>query len=125
VQPPVGSTADGRRLGRRRLAGPGTAGRALGALEFVALAGLATGSILTPLLLHAVGVRGTLALLGGGLAVLALAHAARFACLDGAIPAPGPDAGCFATCRCPHRCRSRRLSCSQPKSNRASSRPAR
>jgi Major Facilitator Superfamily len=31
-----------------RLAGPRTAGKALGALEFVALAGLATGSILTP-----------------------------------------------------------------------------
>ena len=31
-----------------RLAGPRTAGKTLGALEFVALAGLATGSILTP-----------------------------------------------------------------------------
>src|SRR5215469_6756168 len=75
-----------------RLAGPGTAGKALGALEFVALAGLATGSILTPLVLHLFGVRGTLVLLGGGLAGLALAHAARFAGLDRAMPAPGPDA---------------------------------
>src|SRR5215470_7357950 len=49
-----------------RLAGSGTAGKVLGALEFVALAGFATGSILTPPLLNAVGVRGTLALLGGG-----------------------------------------------------------
>ena len=76
-----------------RLAGPGTAGKVLGALEFVALAGVATGSILTPLLLHVFGVRGTLALLGGGLAALALAHAVRFARLDRAMPTPGPDAG--------------------------------
>jgi Cyclic nucleotide-binding domain len=76
-----------------RLAGPGTAGKVLGALEFVALAGLATGSILTPALLHAFGVRGTLALLGGGLAGLALAHGVRFSRLDHAMPAPDPDAG--------------------------------
>jgi MFS family permease len=76
-----------------RLAGPRTQGKVLAALEFTALAGLATGSILTPLLLHAVGVRGTLALLGSGLAVLALAHAARFRRLDRAVPAPGPETG--------------------------------
>jgi MFS family permease len=76
-----------------RLAGPRTAGRVLGALEFVALAGLATGSILTPPLLHVFGVRGTLALLGGGLAGLALAHAVRFRRLDRAMPAPGPEVG--------------------------------
>src|SRR5690348_2921857 len=76
-----------------RLAGPRTAGKVLGALEFVALAGLATGSILTPPLLHVLGVRGTLALLGGGLAGLALAHAARFRRLDRAMPVPGPETG--------------------------------
>src|SRR5436190_10329482 len=76
-----------------RLAGPRTAGKVLGALEFVALAGLATGSILTPPLLQAFGVRGTLALLGGGLAALALAHAVRFGRLDRAMPGPGPEAG--------------------------------
>ena len=76
-----------------RLAGPRAAGKVLGALEFVALAGLATGSILTPLLLHVLGVRGTLALLGGGLAGLALAHAVRFRRLDRAMPAPGPEVG--------------------------------
>jgi Cyclic nucleotide-binding domain/Major Facilitator Superfamily len=74
-----------------RLAGPRTAGKVLGALEFVALAGLATGSIITPLLLNVFGVRGTLALLGGGLAGLALAHAVRFRRLDRAMPAPGPE----------------------------------
>ena len=76
-----------------RLAGPRTQGRVLAALEFTALAGLATGSILTPLLLHVLGVRGTLALLGGGLAGLALAHAVRFWRLDRALPAPGPEVG--------------------------------
>src|SRR5215469_6736167 len=76
-----------------RLAGPRTQGKVLGALEFTALAGLATGSILTPLLLNLLGVRGTLALLGGGLAGLALAHAARFRRLDRAMPAPGPETG--------------------------------
>jgi len=76
-----------------RLAGPRTAGKVLGALEFVALAGLATGSILTPPLLHVLGVRGTLALLGGGLAGLALAHAVRFRRLDRAMPVPGPETG--------------------------------
>jgi hypothetical protein len=76
-----------------KLAGPRTAGKVLGALEFVALAGLATGSILTPVLLHAFGVRGTLVLLGGGLAGLALAHAVRFRDLDRAMPAPGLEAG--------------------------------
>src|SRR6516165_645674 len=74
-----------------RLAGPRTQGKVLGALEFTALAGLAIGSILTPLLLNVFGVRGTLALLGGGLAGLALAHAARFRRLDRAMPAPGPE----------------------------------
>jgi MFS family permease len=76
-----------------RLAGSGTAGKVLGALEFVALAGLAAGSLLTPPLLDAVGTRGTLALLGGGLAGLALAHAARFGRLDRTMPAPDPEAG--------------------------------
>jgi hypothetical protein len=76
-----------------RLAGPRTQGKALGALEFTALAGLATGSIITPLLLNVFGVRGTLALLGGGLTALALAHAARFRRLDRAMPPPDPETG--------------------------------
>jgi MFS family permease len=75
-----------------RLAGPRMAGKTLGALEFIGLAGLAAGSILTPSLLDVFGVRGTLALLGGGLAGLALAHAVRFRRLDRTLPAPGPEA---------------------------------
>ena len=73
-----------------RLAGP-AAGRVLPTMEMVGLAGLGTGSLVTPALLNAVGVRGTFALLGGGLAVLALAHAQRFIRLDRAMPAPGPE----------------------------------
>jgi MFS family permease len=76
-----------------RLAGPRAAGRVLGALEFIALAGLSLGAILTPALLRAFGVRGTLALLGGGLAGLALTHAARFIRLDRSMPAPGRQVG--------------------------------
>jgi Cyclic nucleotide-binding domain/Major Facilitator Superfamily len=80
-----------------RLAGPRTQGKVLAALEFTALAGLATGSIITPLLLRVFGVRGTLALLGGGLALLALAHAVRFRRLDREMPAPGPEVGLLQT----------------------------
>jgi predicted MFS family arabinose efflux permease len=76
-----------------RLAGPRAAGRVLGALEFIVLAGLAVGSIVTPLLLRAFGARGTLGLLGGGLAGLALAHAVRFIRLDRTMPAPSPEVG--------------------------------
>jgi MFS family permease len=76
-----------------RLASPRAAGRVLGAMEFVILAGLATGSVAAPPLLRAFGARGTLALLGGGLAALALAHAVRFARLDHSMPAPGPQVG--------------------------------
>ena len=76
-----------------RLAGPRAAGRVLAAFELIVLAGLSAGSILTPPLLTAFGVRGTLALLGGGLAGLALAHAIRFIRLDRAMPAPGPEVG--------------------------------
>jgi hypothetical protein len=61
------------------------------AFEFIVLAGLGTGSIVSPPLLNAFGVRGTLALLGGGLAVLALAHATRFIRIDRSMPAPGPE----------------------------------
>ena len=74
-----------------RFAGPRRGGRVLGATEFAFQAGLGAGSVAAPALLHALGVRGTLALLGGGLAVLALAHARRFARLDAAMPGPGPE----------------------------------
>ncbi len=74
-----------------RSASPRGGGRVLGAMEFTCQAGLGAGSVAAPALLHALGVRGTLALLGGGLAVLALAHARRFMRLDAEMPAPGQE----------------------------------
>jgi len=74
-----------------RCTGARGAGKVLGAAEFVVQAGLGAGAVAAPLLLHAFGVRGALALLGGGLTVLALAHLGRFVRLDKAMPAPGPE----------------------------------
>jgi Cyclic nucleotide-binding domain len=74
-----------------RSASPRSGGRVLGAAEFAFQAGLGAGSVAAPALLHTLGVRGTLALLGGGLAVLALAYTRRFARLDAAMPAPGQE----------------------------------
>jgi MFS family permease len=74
-----------------RSASPRSGGRVLGATEFVVQAGLGAGSVAAPWLLHIFGIRGTLALLGGGLAVLALAHVRRFVRLDKAMPAPGQE----------------------------------
>ncbi len=76
-----------------RRAGTRSAGRVLGATEFVCQAGLGVGAVAAPLLLHALGVRGTLGLLGGGLTILALAHVRRFARVDMAMPAPGEEVG--------------------------------
>jgi len=74
-----------------RSASPRSGGRVLGATEFVVQAGLGAGSVAAPALLHALGVRGTLALLGGGLSVLALVHVRRFVRFDRAVPAPGQE----------------------------------
>jgi Cyclic nucleotide-binding domain/Major Facilitator Superfamily len=74
-----------------RSASPRSGGRVLGAAEFVVQAGLGAGSVAAPALLHIFGVKSTLALLGSGLAVLALAHVRRFVRLDRAMPAPGQE----------------------------------
>jgi MFS family permease len=76
-----------------RCAGPHSAGRVLGATEFVFQAGLGIGAVAAPLLLHTLGVRGTLGLLGGGLTVLTGAHVRRFARFDMTMPAPGEEVG--------------------------------
>jgi CRP-like cAMP-binding protein len=57
----------------------------------VVQAGLGAGSVAAPALLHLVSVRGTLALAGGGLAVLVLVHVRRFVRLDKSTPAPGQE----------------------------------
>jgi hypothetical protein len=74
-----------------RSASPRSAGRVLGASEFVCQAGLGAGAVAAPLLLHAFNVRGTLALMGGGLTALAVAHVRRFMRLDATMPAPGQE----------------------------------
>jgi MFS family permease len=63
-------------------------GRVLGALEACAIGGMAVGSALTPLLLHWIGLRGTLAVLGAGVAVLALAGLPRMRALDRRLVPP-------------------------------------
>ena len=63
----------------------------LGATEFMAQAGLGAGAVAAPLLLHAFNVRGTLALMGGGLTALAVADVRRFIRFDAAMPAPGQE----------------------------------
>jgi hypothetical protein len=75
-----------------RLASPRIGGKVVAAKEFTALAGLGAGSVAAPWFLYGLGVRGTLVMLGGALAVLALVHARRFARLDRAMPAPGEEA---------------------------------
>jgi MFS family permease len=63
-------------------------GRVFGALEACAIGGMALGSALAPLLLHLVGLRGTLALLGGSVALLALAGLPRMRGLDRRLVPP-------------------------------------
>ena len=72
---------------------PRFVGRALGALELTVFAGIGLGSVAAPLLADALGVRGALGALGGGLTALAALYAVRFIRLDADLPVPGPEAG--------------------------------
>ena len=74
-----------------RLAGHRVAGRALGALELVAFAGIGIGSATAPLLLTYFGLLGVLAVIGGVLAVLAAAYAVQFIRIDRSMLPPGPE----------------------------------
>jgi Cyclic nucleotide-binding domain/Major Facilitator Superfamily len=74
-----------------RLAPPKMVGRVLAASELLALTGIALGSFVAPLLIATIEVGGTLAALGGAVAVLALANLMRFRRLDATMPAPGPE----------------------------------
>jgi hypothetical protein len=70
-----------------RLAGPRMAGRTMGALELVILAGTGAGSIAAPLLNGWLGLRPTLLLLGGVLLAGSVGYAVRFAAIDrGLLP---------------------------------------
>ena len=80
-----------------RLAGPAPRARPSARWSSWRWLGSPPDRSLPPLLLHLFGTRGTLALLGGGLAGLALAHAGRFRRLDQAMPPPDPEAGLLVT----------------------------
>jgi MFS family permease len=63
-------------------------GRVFGALEACAIGGMALGAVVTPLLLHLIGLRGTLAVLGATVAVLALVGLPRMRRLDQRLVPP-------------------------------------
>jgi hypothetical protein len=67
------------------------AGRTMGALELVILAGTGAGSIAAPLLEGWLGLRPTLLLLGGVLLAGSMGYAVQFAAIDRALPPPRPE----------------------------------
>jgi MFS family permease len=75
-----------------RLLGPEMAGRALGALELVVMAGMGSGSLLAPVLADRLGVRMSLLVVGAGLLLLAIAYLSPFATIDREMPQPRPEA---------------------------------
>lgn len=75
-----------------RLLGPQVAGRALGVFELVVLFGMGSGSLAAPVLVDLLGLRSTVATLGGMLLLLAGAYAWRFTLIDKTLPAPRPEA---------------------------------
>ncbi|MGH8829407.1 MAG: cyclic nucleotide-binding domain-containing protein, partial [Jiangellaceae bacterium] len=68
-----------------------TAGRALGAVEFVAFVGIGAGSLAAPALAESLGTTRALGVVGAVLAVLSVAYAPRFHQIDKTTPAPGPE----------------------------------
>lgn len=74
-----------------RLVGARVAGRALGVLELLVFAGLAAGSLAAPLLVDGLGPRGGFLVAGSLIVVPVVAYAGRFARIDRALPAPGPE----------------------------------
>jgi predicted MFS family arabinose efflux permease len=75
-----------------RLLGPEMAGRALGAFELVVMAGMGSGSLLAPVLVDGLGVRGSLLVVGAVLSALAVAYYVPFATLDRELPQPDVEA---------------------------------
>ena len=70
----------------QRLIPDETLGRAFGVVESVYVAATGIGSLLAPLLVSALGIRGTLAVLGAALALLALGLWPRLAGFEAAAP---------------------------------------
>ena len=75
-----------------RVLGPELAGRALGAFELVVMAGMASGSLVAPLLVDLLGVRVALLVLGVSLLLLAAAYVPPFVTIDREMPQPSPEA---------------------------------
>jgi MFS family permease len=80
-----------------RVLGPEVAGRAMGALELVVMAGMGSGSLLAPALADGIGTRGALAWVGGALAALTVLYFAPFATIDREMPQPPAEAGLLRT----------------------------
>jgi hypothetical protein len=72
----------------QRLTPDAVLGRVFGALETCLIATMALGSIIMPLLLHWIGLRASLAVIGVGVAVLALAGMPRMRALDSRLRTP-------------------------------------
>jgi len=66
-------------------------GRALGVRRAVLLLSMGLGSAVAPLLIHALGARGTLIATGVLLVVVAASYLPRLRAIDRTIAAPGPD----------------------------------
>ena len=90
-------------------------GRVFGALESLLTGGMAIGALLMPVLINTVGLRAGLAVIGGAVAVLAIAGLPVLRRLDTTVLAP-PGWRCSAASRCwrsfPHRSSSDLLMCS-------------
>jgi MFS family permease len=81
----------------QRTATAAVAGRVFGVLEAAAVAGLGVGSVLTPLLLHLVGARWTLAVAGAILPVLSLVTRRALVSIDAGVVVPEEQLAAIAT----------------------------
>jgi len=81
----------------QRTASAATAGRVFGLVEAAAVGGLGVGSVLTPLLLHLVGARWTLAVAGTILPVLSLVMRRALVSIDASAVVPEEQLAAIAT----------------------------
>jgi MFS family permease len=81
----------------QRTASSAVAGRVFGLVEAAVVGGLGIGSVLTPLLLHVVGVRWTLATAGAILPLLAIATGRALSSIDDGAVVPEEQLAAIAT----------------------------
>jgi MFS family permease len=81
----------------QRTATAAVAGRVFGLLEAAAVGGLGVGSVLTPLLLHLVGARWTLAVAGAILPLLSIVMARALSSIDAGSVVPEAQLAAIAT----------------------------